>query len=255
MLTKLLDGAMGTELSRRGFEIRAPLWGARAIEDAPALVVEIHAEYAGAGAHALATASFGLDAEHAGLAAASVGLIREAAPELPCIGSIGPADPARSVAEQREHYTALGRALQDAGADALFAETQTSRAGAQLAVESLRQFDLPVWAALACNPGGQTLTGDPLNVAFEADVVFVGCTEHEGLLPALRCLAPHNPVLAVRPSLALTTPDGFDPAGASESEVVAAIGRCRAEFDLAYVGGCCGTTPRFTAALARDLRA
>lgn len=254
MLTQLLDGAMGTELAQRGFELRAPLWGARAIEDAPALVVAIHASYVAAGAEALVTASFGLDARHASLATASVALARQAAANLPCIGSIGPADPSHSTARRREHYTALGRALKDGGASALFAETQTSVAGARIASTSLRQFGLPLWVAIACGPDGKSLAGEPLDTPLGADVAFVGCTEHTGLLPALRSLAPHNPVLGVRPSLALTTADGFDPAGASEADVVDAIECCRAQFELAYVGGCCGTTPEFTAALAQALR-
>ncbi|MGH1341359.1 MAG: homocysteine S-methyltransferase family protein [Nannocystales bacterium] len=254
MLTKLLDGAMGTQLAQRGFELRAPLWGARAIEDSPALVVAIHAAYAAAGAELLVSASFGLDAQHAALATTAVELARHAAPELPCVGCLGPADPSLSLDEQREHYTALGQALKAGGAAALFAETQTSVAGAHLAVDALRPFGLPVWVALACGVDGKSLGGDALQVPLAADVVFVGCTEHGGLLPALHNLASHNPVLAVRPSLARTIAEGFDASGASEAEVVDAIERCRSEFELAYVGGCCGTTPAFTAALAKVLR-
>lgn len=255
MLTQLLDGAMGTELAKRGFELRAPLWGARAIEDEPELVAAIHADYAAAGAEVLVSASFGLEAEHAPLAAASVGLAQAAGPGLPCVGSLGPANPAHGLPQRREHYTSLGRALHSGGATALFAETQTSLAGARVAVESLRPLGLPVWVALACGPEGKSLAGESLDVALEADVVFVGCTEHGGLMPALHSLAPHNPVLAVRPSLAVTTPTGFEPDGATEAEVIEAIVRCRAQFELAYVGGCCGTTPGFTAALAKRLRA
>lgn len=246
---------MGTELAKRGFDLRSPLWGARAIEDAPELVVAVHADYVAAGAQGLVTGSFGLNAQHASLALASVDLARQAGPKLPCAGAISPADPSHDIAERREHYTALGQALKDGGATALFAETCTSLAGARLAVSFLRPLGLPVWVALACGPDGKSLCGDPLNASLEADVVFVGCTEHAGLLPALSGLAPHNPVLAVRPSLATTTPDGFDPNGASEAEVIEAIVRCRAQFELAYVGGCCGTTPGFTAALAQSLRA
>ena len=246
---------MGTELARRGFELRAPLWGARAIEVAPSLVVAIHREYVAAGAELLVTGSFGLDAQHASLAEASVALARQAGPDLPCVGSIGPADPSHSIAERREHYVALGRALEDGGATALFAETQTSLAGARLAATSLRRLGLPIWVGLACDANGQSLAGDSLDVPLDADVVFVGCTEHAGLLPALRSLARHNSVLAVRPSLALTTTEGFDPTGASEAEVIDTISRCRTQFELAYVGGCCGTTPGFTAALAQALRA
>src|SRR5688572_29811259 len=48
---KILDGPMGTELAARGIATPAPGWSAYAIEDAPALVSTIHADYARAGAH------------------------------------------------------------------------------------------------------------------------------------------------------------------------------------------------------------
>lgn len=251
-MTTLLDGAMGTELARRGFELRAPQWGARAIEDAPALVTEIHADYVQAGAEAVVTASFGLGPGDAALAEASVALAADARPGH-IVGAIGPADPRTPLEARRTHYTRLAEALTRGGAAVLFAETQTTVAGARLAAEALRPFGLPVWVALACDRHGKTLGGDPLGEALEADAVFVGCTEHPGLLPALEALAPSNPVLGVRPSLALTTETGFEPAGATEAAVIEAIVRCANRFALHYVGGCCGTTPAFIAALAEAL--
>ena len=38
----LMDGAMGTELIRRGIELSLPLWSAAALEENPAVVREIH---------------------------------------------------------------------------------------------------------------------------------------------------------------------------------------------------------------------
>jgi S-methylmethionine-dependent homocysteine/selenocysteine methylase len=45
----LLDGALGTELTRRGCDTRLPLWSARALMDAPEIVRRIHADYAARG--------------------------------------------------------------------------------------------------------------------------------------------------------------------------------------------------------------
>ena len=249
----LLDGAMGTELARRGFELRPPLWGARAIADAPVLVTQIHRDYVRAGAQAVVTASFGLGPDDAALAEVSSALARDTAPG-DVVGSIGPADPNTSLDAQRRHYAHLGEALRRGGAAVLFAETLTTHWGARLAIDTLRPLGLPVWIALACDRHGRTLAGDRLAGALEADAVFVGCTEHPGLLPALDALAPSNPVLGLRPSLALTTETGFQPAGATEAEVVGAIVRCTARFEIRYAGGCCGTTPAFIAALAEALR-
>ncbi|MGH7680972.1 MAG: homocysteine S-methyltransferase family protein, partial [Candidatus Eiseniibacteriota bacterium] len=54
----LLDGALGTELERRGVSTRLPLWSAHAVWDAPDRVREIHEEYARAGADILTAATF-----------------------------------------------------------------------------------------------------------------------------------------------------------------------------------------------------
>src|SRR5712692_1662907 len=56
----LLDGAVGTELSRRGVRTTLPLWSAHALLDDRGLetLTAIHADYARAGAEILVTNTF-----------------------------------------------------------------------------------------------------------------------------------------------------------------------------------------------------
>ncbi len=54
----LLDGAMGTELQRRGFETRMPLWSANALIESPKLVQRVHEDYIRAGADIITTNTF-----------------------------------------------------------------------------------------------------------------------------------------------------------------------------------------------------
>lgn len=54
----LMGGAMGTELQRRGYETRLPLWSAGANLEAPELVTQIHADYLAAGAQTCVTNTF-----------------------------------------------------------------------------------------------------------------------------------------------------------------------------------------------------
>ena len=85
----LLDGAMGTELQRRGADTRLPLWSARALVDAPDVVREIHREEIEAGAEVLTADTFrthrrtlskgGLAERSAELSARAVRLASEAA--------------------------------------------------------------------------------------------------------------------------------------------------------------------------------
>ena len=46
----VLDGALGTELERRGVATELPLWSARALLAAPEAVLAIHRDYVAAGA-------------------------------------------------------------------------------------------------------------------------------------------------------------------------------------------------------------
>ncbi len=255
MAPTLLDGAMGTELSRRGYTLRAPLWGAGAVLDAPELVRSIHGDYARAGAEVVVTNTFGLGASDGRWVAEAVALARAAAPRARIAGSIGPADPARPEADRIAHYIAVGDALRDAGVDVLFAETHTRIDGARLALQSLKPLGLPVWVALSCDPGGHPLGGDrlPPTPALDADALFVGCSESAALDPALRHLAPSSVPLGLRPSRGRTLPSGFDPLGVPEDELCATVVQASRDHDLAYVGGCCGTTPAFIADLRRAL--
>lgn len=54
----LLDGAMGTELSRRGFELADPLWSAKVLLEAPEAILELHRDYLEAGSDIVSTASY-----------------------------------------------------------------------------------------------------------------------------------------------------------------------------------------------------
>jgi homocysteine S-methyltransferase len=54
----ILDGAMATELERRGCDLRDPLWSARVLMEAPAMIKGVHAAYFAAGADCAITASY-----------------------------------------------------------------------------------------------------------------------------------------------------------------------------------------------------
>ncbi len=54
----ILDGAMGTELQRRGANTLLPLWSAEALVLSPALVRQIHEEYIRAGADIITANTF-----------------------------------------------------------------------------------------------------------------------------------------------------------------------------------------------------
>src|SRR5881397_2165672 len=54
----ILDGALATELERRGADLRDPLWSAKLLLDDPALIRQVHHDYFAAGADVATTASY-----------------------------------------------------------------------------------------------------------------------------------------------------------------------------------------------------
>ena len=55
---RVLDGAIATELERRGADISGPLWSARALDHSPHALAAVHLDYLRAGADCIATASY-----------------------------------------------------------------------------------------------------------------------------------------------------------------------------------------------------
>lgn len=54
----VIDGALATELERRGCDLADPLWSARVLLEQPALIREVHRDYFAAGADCAITASY-----------------------------------------------------------------------------------------------------------------------------------------------------------------------------------------------------
>lgn len=54
----ILDGALATELERRGADLHDPLWSAKTLIEAPELIKSVHADYFAAGADCATTATY-----------------------------------------------------------------------------------------------------------------------------------------------------------------------------------------------------
>ncbi|MFC1543157.1 homocysteine S-methyltransferase family protein, partial [Candidatus Neomarinimicrobiota bacterium] len=166
----LLDGALGTELWRRRVDISLPLWSARALETAPAVVRAIHQDYLAAGARILTANTFrttsftyqrtGLGEKEAREAACiathrAVSLAREAVGNHPprdilLAGSMAPVGdcytpgdyPGAAVA--RKIYGEQARELSAAGVHLLLLETHITLEEAMIALAAGTETGLPV---------------------------------------------------------------------------------------------------------------
>ena len=177
----VLDGAMGTELERRGAPMHDAVWCAKALGDHPDLVREVHRSYIEAGADLITTNTYA-SPRHSlapgGLAdrveewnARAVALAREArdatasprpvylAGSVSTFGSfnrLAPSELARGLREQ-------ARILVEHGVDLLLLETLGSKRDAvEAGVEAIADLGLPVWVAMSCMQGrdsGEVMLG------------------------------------------------------------------------------------------------
>jgi S-methylmethionine-dependent homocysteine/selenocysteine methylase len=276
----LLDGALGTELERRGVPTPLPLWSARALLDAPDTVREIHEEYVRAGADILTTNTFrttpralakaGKAGDADRLTEIAVTLAREAADrargarEILLAGALAPLEdcyrpdlkPDAATAE-REHAEQAVR-LARRGVDLILIETMNSTAEAKAALRGAKPTGLPVLVSFICRNAQELWNGESLAdavravEAFKPDVILVNCV---GPAMAGDCVgemarATRLPLgcypNAGEPNLAAGT-WSFDPEWTPARFAEAATGWVGRGAQI--VGGCCGTSPDHIRAL------
>lgn len=273
----LLDGALGTELTRRGCDTSLPLWSARALLEAPDTVAAIHAEYAAAGARVLTANTFrtntralaraGLAGQSAALTARAVGLARSAAgPGIRVAGSMAPVEDCYSPwlvpgdAALRNEHAALAAALAAAGCDLILVETMNTVREAVIAAQAAAATGLPVWVSFTLDGQNRLLSGEPLAAAIAAvlpvrpQAALVNCipvAQVDGALIDLRAaltdtgipFGAYANVGHVDDTVGWTLTDAVSPAA------YAAAARRWAALGATLIGGCCGTTPAHIRAL------
>ena len=192
----ILDGGLGTELERRGCNVRDSLWSARALLEDPATIEQVHLDYLNAGAECITTASYqisfsgfaraGLSERDAARALCeSVAVARRACERFaeknptrrrPFVAaSVGPygatlADGSEfhgnyncSFAELVDFHHARLQILISAQPDILACETLPSPDEARAILEALRGFaDARAWFSFTCRDGLHTAHGEPI---------------------------------------------------------------------------------------------
>lgn len=269
-----LDGAMGSELLRRGVTSTATLWGVGALIHDPEAVRQVHADYLAAGCEVLTANTFRVAPYSlrrlphypppATLAQTAVALAREVAGQKALVvASMTTLEdcyrpdlvPQDAVLRAEHRHTA--EVLAKAGPDALLLETFNTILEARIACEAATATGLPVVVSFACRSGGRILSGEPAGEAARAvslpGVVAVGvnCTRLQDLLPALTQMA----MACDLPLVAYANNGWFDeqsphlraPKVPPETYARCLLGCVAAGARL--VGGCCGTTPEDMAAL------
>lgn len=276
-----LDGGLGTMLLARGLASGAPpeTWNVERAAD----VTAVHRAYVEAGAEAVQTNSFGghparlarhgLESRCEELNAAAVAAARAGGAAY-VIGDLGPTGEylppvgKGDLGEWRRGFERQARALAQAGADGLHVETLSDLREARVALAAAQAAapGLPVLVSLTVERrprGFFTVMGDPAVTALGelhaagASACGLNCsvTSADMAVVALQALDELPEVRLV-----------FQPNAGQPETVVGGWRYAQPPEDFARdlaplsaraaaLGGCCGTDPRFVAALARAVGA
>lgn len=278
----VLDGAMGTELERRGACGTAPLWSAAALDQAPQSVAAIHREYVAAGAEIVVANTFrtnprtlnrlGCTGEGPRLCRLALELARAAttgadrptwvaASVAPVEDCYQPALVPNEAALQREHGE-FAEWLAAAGADVLWIETMGTVREAAVAARAARAVGLPFAASFVLSEAGRLLGGESLSAAvaavepLEPLALGVNCIPPTGIdqvLPALRALTDRP--LSVYGHIGNTHPlPGWSYGQQATPMAYARHALAWLAAGATILGGCCGTTAAHIAAVAAAVR-
>ncbi len=269
------DGAWGTQLQARGLPVGScpDLWNL----EYPDRVEEVARAYVEAGSQVILTNTFGANRfmlERHGAADRVVAINRAGAEisrraagsKAAVFASIGPSGVVLMMGQVppealEEAFTEQAAALADAGADALVIETMADPAEAKLAVAAAHGTGLPVVACMVFDSGkdhDRTMMGTTPEQAVEvlleagADLIGSNCGQGvAGFVPICRRLAAAGgrpvwikanaglPQMRDGKTVYTQTPEEF-------ADYVPPLVKAGAGF----LGGCCGTSPEFIAAVA-----
>ena len=216
----ILDGATGTELTRRGVDTTLPLWSAGALIDPQGRDVlrRIHGDYIRAGAHIVTANTFrthrrslaqgGHGTRARELTHLAVQLVREAVEQVPAAhrvfvaGSIAPLEDCYSPQlvppddELRTEHAEMVRHLAEAGVDVMLVETMNTIREARIAAEAARSAGLPVMVSFVC-AGATPLGGGQARARAAGEPVRLDGEPHllsgERLSDAVRAVEPLEP--------------------------------------------------------------
>jgi 5-methyltetrahydrofolate--homocysteine methyltransferase len=252
----------------------------------PDLVLEVHRAYLAAGADitttntftatAIAQADYGLEDAVYDMNVAGARLARQAADEAGgrfVAGSVGPLNVALSLSprvddpayrsktfdEVYEAYAEQIRGLRDGGADFLLVETIFDTLNGKAAIAAARDTapELPIWLSVTIvDLSGRTLSGQTL------EAFWISVEHARPLVVGVNCslgakeMRPHVEELArladtytsCHPNAGLPNAfGGYDEGPETTSSLLRGFA---AEGLVNLVGGCCGTTPEHTSAIA-----
>lgn len=154
------------------------------------------------------------------------------------------------------------KAIEDAGADVVNFETFTDLAEIRAAIIAAKEkTKLPVIASVTFNKGSRTMSGNPAEVcaivcqSLGASVVGANCSGGPDSLlePIKKMYSVATVPLAAKPNAGMPEIVDGKTVFVQNPEKFSAYTRAFVENGVRLIGGCCGTTPEFIAAIGKEL--
>jgi len=269
------DGAMGTYLYQLGFPVGISYEELNLLS--PHIIEDVHRQYVTAGAEMLETntfsanheklAKYGLEHKVEEINRAGVRIARQAARDQAyVVGSVGAIREGKRsntpLPQLRKYFRQQLNAILEEGVDGILLETFFELEELAVALKQVRKLtDIPVICQLTVEDAVRTLDGYSLPDAFAilteagADMVGLNCrVGPNGTMRALEYVRGKVSLpLSVYPDAGVASyVDGEYRYKAKPSYFGQSSVRL-AELGARVIGGCCGTTPKHIAAIARAL--
>ena len=270
---KILDGAMGSELIKRGLTLPQYVWSADANINYSDLVLQIHMEYIDAGADYITTNTFrttpraylktGINSKKASEMAKNslvqaVELARcSALPTTKIIGSMAPLEdcyrpdlfPGRDVAISE--FSQLVKWLVGAGVDILLLETMNSMAETEAGLCVLKDANQSIWVSFVLKDENHLLSGDRLADAlhmlnnYKIEMVLLNCNPLDRTKRAVDNIVDNQiGSWGIYPNLGRgePSPDGCIAKHESMEKYLSVVEHAL-KSGASVVGACCGSSP------------
>ena len=275
----IFDGGIGTEIYKKNIFINT-CFEELSLSN-PKIISEIHEEYSKAGADVLTLNTFGANMNKLSkfgfgnkvkeINAAGVKLAKEYAGENTLLaGSVGPIGKIpynRGIKEEDivDMLVEQISALKEAGADFIMFETIPSFKDADFAVKAINKIKgIPYIISFAVGREAETAKGESLkrllksfyDVEFKPTAVGLNCgVGPEGLLSVLEKLMPicKYPIIA-QPNVGVPRHIDNRTIYMTSPEYFSTYAVRYLNLGVRGIGGCCGTTPKHIADLARTIR-
>ncbi len=271
----ILDGAMGTEIMKKGPTATACFEELNLLS--PGMIADVHRSYVDAGADIIETNTFGgsrikLSAyglEHAfeKINHEGISIAKKAAGGKALVAaSMGPLgellEPMGSMGFDRafEEFSLLAGIFEKAGADLISIETMSDLQEARAALIAVKSScSLPVIVHMTYDASGRTISGTPPEVACRvlsslgADAIGANCsTGPADMLKVAKKLINNSPVpVSIMANAGSPELDGDTAVYRMTPKKYLPYAVKFAKAGAKFIGGCCGTTPEHIALISK----